>query len=613
MMRVPDKNRPAQISVWIQEVVVVLGCMYFLLFRIHPVLTIESQPPVFLMNIAFLRDYLVIPGGMTDWLSALLMQCWISDVWASVILTVCFWLAALLTKRWIRALTGKPSIHTIHLIPVGLLLAYHSQYDIHFSMTLALILNVAVLNLFLRWAPHTQWMRTVASVVAALLLYWLTGGAFLVFVVLIGAGDLLKKYFVSGLAVMAFSGLLPYAAAQTLVLLPIKQAYVHNLPLEFPLEVWYTGYLLLGFFVIALIGSSFSGLLTRLNPMKKFGSVRFLWETVGTLLLVSGGFGLATASTPGIKQYVLKVNRAVREERWPDVLLLTKNCPNETPLVLAQSNLALYQTGKLLDSMFAYPQSKGAQGLLMNQTWSLAWPEDACDVTWRLGLVNESQHWAHEAVEHYGPTPELLRRLGMIYLVKGYHAAARRYLLNLKDVPFQSETADRLLRLNDSPTELSNDRECAFIQSVMPNEDLISRRSGSSPKLELLMKRNRNNKMAFEYLMAEYLLGGNLSDLVDHLPDFHELGYAELPRHVQEAVILYMAMNPDLGLDQLKRWVHLSTFNRFMEFRQQLFSHKGDRGGALADLKYTHGDTYWYYYMFIKAAPRPSENQNEFQ
>ena len=68
---------------------------------------------------------------------------------------------------------------------------------------------------------------------------------------------------------------------------------------------------------------------------------------------------LSEESINNIKRHVLLVNRAVTDERWPDVLILTKYCANETPLILSQSNLALFQTGKLLDSMFAYPQSKG--------------------------------------------------------------------------------------------------------------------------------------------------------------------------------------------------------------------------------------------------------------
>ena len=118
-------------------------------------------------------------------------------------------------------------------------------------------------------------------------------------------------------------------------------------------------------------------------------------------------------------------------------------------------------------------------------------------MNWRLGLVNESQHSAHQAFEHKGATSDLLKRLGMIYLVKGNQEAAKRYFLNLKNVPFQRTTAEYFLHLNENPAELDQDFECKYIRSIMPKEDLISRAKASLPKLDLLLQRNPKNKMAF--------------------------------------------------------------------------------------------------------------------
>ena len=46
---------------------------------------IEAQPPVFLMTAEFLKECLALPGGLTDWLSALLMQFWFSDLIISLV------------------------------------------------------------------------------------------------------------------------------------------------------------------------------------------------------------------------------------------------------------------------------------------------------------------------------------------------------------------------------------------------------------------------------------------------------------------------------------------------------------------------------------------------
>jgi hypothetical protein len=614
MNRIKENIRNQQIRVWIQESILLVACFLYVYFYLHPLLIMEAQTPVFLMTADFLNEFLKIPGGLTDWLSALIMQCWFSDLIISLTLTVSYGLVMVLTNVWMGTLFAKRPLHSFFIIPAGLLIVYQSQFDFHYSVTVALIINLLAVVLFLRWAPPNQYLRTPLGLAGSLLLYWITGGAFFLFVVLVGLDELMKKRFISGAFMLIISGILPYIASLSLVLVPLKQAYVHNLSLEQPLEVWYTGYFLPAFFVFTFFIALLAPSLRSWKLFKKIADLDVVWKlTAGVILLAGGTVFLSQESINEVKRHVLMVNRAVADERWSDVLSLTKNCKNETPLILSQSNLALYQTGKLLDSMFAYPQSKGSLGLLMNQTWSLAWSEDASRVSWKLGLVNESQHWAHEAFEHKGASPDLLKRLGKIYMVKGNPEAARRYFLNLKHVPFQGSMADYYLHLNEIPGGCTQDDECRTIQSMMPTEDLISRWKSGSPKLSLLLKRNPSNKMAFEYMIADLLLTGNLREIFDHLGDFETFHYAQIPRHVQEAVIFAASVNPKISTDILQSYVTQNNFQRFLKYRKILVSHQGDRDGAIRDLSGQYDDTYWYYLMFVKPPTRQSESQNEFQ
>jgi hypothetical protein len=349
-------------------------------------------------------------------------------------------------------------------------------------------------------------------------------------------------------------------------------------------------------------------------PYKRIDKISLLWKLAAGIILVAGGTVFLTRDPLiEIKRHVLLVNQAVTDERWPEVLSLTKYCVNETPLILAQSNLALYQTGILLDSMFAYPQSKGPLGLLMNQTWCASWPKEASNISWKLGLVNESQHWGHEAFERKGPTPDLLKRLGTIYMMKGENNAASHYLLNLKDVLFQGSTAENLIRLNENPTAFAQDSMCKYVQSCMLVEDLVSGNRISSPELEQLFKRNPKNKMAFEYLIAYHLLNANIRGVWDQVSDFRTLNYPKIPRHVQEAMIVAATMIPNFDVNQLKGWVDPKTIERFMAYRKILASHKENRIDAHRELQAWFGDTYWYYLMFVKSAPRQPEDQIEYQ
>ena len=615
MFRSGEKRRFMYISIWIQECFVLLGCFFYLLLRIHPVLILEVHPPVFLKGTDFLGDFLKIPGGLVNWLSALLMQFWFSNFFSALFLAICFWIVGFLTRKWIETLTENRPIHTFHLIPVGLLLVLYSNYDFDMSAILAIIVNLFFLVLFIHWSPKQPVIRSGLSLVITVLLYWITGGVFLMFAVLCGLEDLLfRRKIVSGLLLLIISGLLPFLASMSVFLVTLKQAYLHNTTFENPIESWIIAYSLTAFLLLTLIIASISKVPGIRKSFQKFFRLAYVWKwAIGTFLLVSGTILLVRGSTSDIKKLVLQVNRAMREEHWMDVLELTKHNSNETPLLSCQTNLALFQTDRLLDSMFAYPQSKGTAGLLMNQTWCLAWPEEASNLNWRLGLVNESQHYAHEAFERWGATPDLLKRLGMIYMLKGDQKAANRFFLNLKKVPFHERTAENLIRLNENPSELALSSEYKYIYSCMLGEDLVSLGGPSLPELGLLLKQNPRNKMALEYLIAYFLLNGNVKEIWNYISEIGAITSFKIPRHVQEALIVNAVLTPNFDPNLLKKIIHPLNFNRFVEYQQIFHKYGGNKYNAQQDLKTRFGDTYWYYLMFVKPASRQSESQNEYQ
>jgi len=610
-----EKRGFIYISILTQEALVFLLCFFYLLFRIHPVLILEAHAPVFLSGTDFLYDFLEIPGGLTDWLSALLMQFWFSDFLSALFLTLCFWIIGFLTKKWMETLTENRPIHTFHLIPAGLLLVLYSNYDFDLSVILAVIINLFFLVSFIRWSPKQPVLHIGLGLVVTILLYWITGGAFLMFAVLFGLEDIFfRRKIVSGLLLLLISAILPFVASGSIFLVSVKQAYLHNLTFEIPIESGVIAYSLPAFFLLTLIIALIVKLSGIRKLFKKISGIAYVWKLVlGTLFLFGGTFLLAKGSTSEIKKTVFQINRAAGEERWMDILVLTKHCSNETPLILSQSNLALHQTGKLLDSMFAYPQSKGTLGLLMNLTWCLAWPEEASNVNWKLGLINESLHYAHEALEHKGPTPDLLKRLGEVYMLKGDHKAANHFFLNLRKVPFQEKIAGNLIRYNENPTEIVQDSAYRNVQSCIPIEDLAMQEKISSAKLDLLLKRNPKNKMAFEYMTAYHLLSANIKGIWDHLPDFKALNYAKIPRHVQEALIIIPTMTPNFDPNILKGWIDPITFNHFAAYRQILAKYKGDKNGARYELQNQFSGTYWYYLMFVKPGSIQPENQYEYQ
>ena len=615
------KSRLREKSVWIQEGVFSLACFFYLLLWVHPTLILESQPPVFLTGIDFFTGFLSIPGGPTDWLSALSMQFWVSDFSGALMLTLSFWIVAFLTRKWMETLTEGRPVHTFHLVPVGLLVLLQGQYDYRFSIPLALIVNLTVLLLFIRWTPKHPGLRIASGILVSSVVLWITGGAFFVFAVLVSLYEIFfRRKIINGLTIAVFSAVLPYAATAAIFLVTLNHAYLHNLILETPVRLWFVGYSLPAYYCVMAIllfvlsRPGIQSFLKKIAGVSGYGRVATGWKVaVGTILVLGGTVLLTTNSIDTTTRLVLHVNRFVKEGRWTEALDSARQCPAVSPILSCQTNLALFQTGKLLDMMFTYPQSEGTGGLLMNSTWSLAWPEEASNLCWKLGLVNASLHWAHEAFEYKGSTPQILRQLGKVYMVKGEQKAAGMFLKNLKRVPYHEADAENLIQLNENPAAIASSIEFKDIYTSMPRKDLISLGGSSSRELELLLNTNPGNRMAFEYLVAYFLLEGNLKGIFTLVPGFRAFRYNHIPVHVQEALIFGAAVTPKFDQNMLKGLVEASVVKNFMEYRQSSLKYRGNKSDAKRALQKEFGGTYWYYVLFTRPAAGQSESQHDFQ
>ncbi|MBN1397256.1 MAG: hypothetical protein JXA06_04410 [Bacteroidetes bacterium] len=573
------------------------------------------------MDINFFKEFIQIPGGFIDWLSALFMQFWTSDFFTAVFLTLCCWCVAFLTRKWLEILTENRLLHTYHLIPAVLLAFLHSQYNFNLSITLALIINLSFLNLIIRWTSKQAVIQTAVGIIALFLLFWITGGAFLIYGVIFGFNELvIKKRYINGLFILVFSSLLPYAASSSAFLVTLKHAYLHNLISDNSIKFWLIGYIVPLFYILAFIVVSLTKISAVQESLKKIvklirlGQLNVRWQcALGTLLIICGAILLAEKTYDKNLRLELEIDQFTREGRWDDVIYTARQCSAVDPLLFHQINLALFQSGSFLDKLFSFPQFYGTSGLLMDFNWRSKSPVKTSDLYWKLGLINESLHWAHEALELKGPAPEILKRLGMAYMIKGDHTAAKRFFLNLRNVPFYENIADDLIRLNDAPSELAQDNDVKYIRSYMLTKDFIHLNTVSSDVLELLLKRNPNNKMAFEYLIAYYLLTGNLNGIVNYFQAFGFLKYSQIPRYVQEALLVIASLDSNFDQNQLNNLVQPVTRQRFLNYQQVLNKYKGNISGAKPELQVQFADTYWYYLMYMRPEARQSEKHNEFQ
>ncbi|MFH1195863.1 MAG: DUF6057 family protein [bacterium] len=603
MTRFELKRLIPKIGIWTQELIFLIAAFFYLHSQINPILMLESQSPVFLKGAAFFNGSMKIPGGFVNWLTALFMQYWSSDFWASLYLAICFWLIAILTRMWINTLTEKKSTHTFNIIPAAIFLLLHGNYYFPVNVELSLIVNLVFLFLFNKYSFSNQWVRLVAGILISVILFWFTGGTFLVFAVLTVLNEILfKKKYVNGVVLFFIAVVLPYAGSASIFYVPTRQAYLQNLIAEENINLMTNQYLLYAFYFITPIVIFIFNFSSLKRFVQKVTDFHQIWKiALGTVLLLATFYITPTKPSNYLMRTVIQVNQFARNGNWNSILeAISKYTDKMNPILLYQTNFALFKKNLLLDKMFFFNQSEGHKGLLMDFHWCSTFSEEASNIYWDMGLVSESQHWAHEALEQKGYLPNILKRLGMIYSLKGYNNAGNRYFNNLKKVPFYEETADELLKLNQDPVTLPKSSSYQRIASVMPTEDFISLGRPSPLNMETLLRRNPLNKMAFEYLMAYDLLIGNLKGVAKRASYFELVNYPHMPIHIQEALIFKESISPDSGKTSLQRYVTPAVINRFVEYRKILIDIKKDRSGTTTKLRGLFGDTYWYYYMFIK-------------
>jgi hypothetical protein len=125
--------------------------------------------------------------------------------------------------------------------------------------------------------------------------------------------------------------------------------------------------------------------------------------------------------------------------------------------------------------------------------------------------------------------------------------------------------------------------------------------------LEVSLASNPNHRMAFEYLMAYYLMDLDLKKAMACLPVLDHFSYAHLPRSYEEALLLYQVVT-GVQVDLKGHSVRAETAARFSQFASALRKAEGKVEGQTA-ITDSFGDTYWYYYFAVqnrrRAAAKP--------
>ena len=601
----------------------------YVLWRVQPHLLYHQDPVVFLVTVDFFSGFLKRLGGFVDYLSAFLSATLAIDWLGSLVITALAALLCLVTRQLFHRMAGV-KIRVLWLVPALLILILLGQYVhlVELCVGLAVALSLASVYLLLGDCHHA--VRLVAFLALSVFAYFLTAGLYLVFACLCGIYELgVKRHLPLGALGMLCAVMVPLAGARWFDLsfrdacggLVTFYKYWTAEPSSVPLALTIHIGLLLFFPVVSGVlawrrrftspvpdsrnGEGKRSASSDRVSNRRWASVRWaLPSATFVAILITADLVLFDFPTKCLLQMVC----SAEDGEWDDVLACFKRLPPADSRLLDVKtvylvNRALYHKGELPDRMFGYPHNLNdpTLALVRESLISMATtsPGRCSEILFDLGRINESEHMAHEALEIFGDRPSILKRLAYINVIKGRPEAARRFLAVLQCSLLHRSWARRLRCQLDRDPALSDVPDIASRRDLMVKRDSLNEGADLESMLLGLLERNPRNRMAFEYLMAHYLLSRQIDKLVDNLQRLDDFDYPCMPRHYEEALIMHLQRNRLPKTDYGKWKVRQEAWERHAALMQafQRFS-RGNAAEAYEALHGQFGDSYFFFYLF---------------
>lgn len=197
----------------------------------------------------------------------------------------------------------------------------------------------------------------------------------------------------------------------------------------------------------------------------------------------------------------------------------------------------------------------------------------------------------------------ILQRLALINMVKANYDSARIYLGALSKTLFDADWADYYLARLKSDPDLSEETEIQRLRSLCLQKDFGYTIVPVEKMLLQLLEKNKQNRMAFEYLMAWYMLNKHLGKLVQNIERLQDFGYLKIPTHYEEAFLIYVyGTGKPLLLSGYQP--NLQQRQQFEDFSRLLSSYGADKQAAFKEISKNFRNTYLFYYIYAPSGTK---------
>ena len=462
----------------------------------------QEQYQLFLFDSSYIWDVIALPGGVADLLGRFSTQfflyAWVGATIIAILLSV-IQLLTLGLANWGR-------FYGLSYVPALLLWIFLLDENALLGGVWAVVLTLSASLAIDKMADG--WTRRILTAMLIPLLFWIAGPVSIVFCIL---QIRRANHFIWNIATMLLFVLMPLVLAHCLPVLDgslWRGIHYHRYPTVIPTMLWMAVLAL-----VILLG------VQGVKGVKDECTCRYKSHTPNDILLTFASFAVVAVVMAVMvwKNSNFKAEKTMKydfmacHQQWNRILnTIDEEKPNNQIGVTVQ-NLALAKQGTLLNKMFEYNQN-GMLGLLPDVQRDATSPMPTAEAYYHLGLTNIAQRTvfeAQEAILDFQKSARCFKRLAQTNLINGDYEVARKYLMILKKTLFYSDWANETITLLGNEKAIANHPEYGTLRTFAIKNDFLFSDNATPEILERLYLSNKKNKLAYQYMMASFILTGD--------------------------------------------------------------------------------------------------------
>ena len=506
-------------------------------------LCFQEQYQMFLFDIGYFLERIVLPGGLADYISEFLVQFYYMPVLGGTIIALL--LMSIQAISWgLMKQYGMKAVFPGYLLSfVPSIVLWCAMGDQNLLLSFVVALSGALLMGWIHNRFHNRLVKVVFELVSTALVYWFLGPVVFLYAALM-IGDTLMKGKQNGHILSS----LGYSAC--LLILTVAWILLTTQSLQYPLYRIFSGLnyyrypgtvspLPLGVMIWTVVVVFFGMVPDGHAWIKKLQQSKVVMVLAYVLVIVASWFGIK-ASFDEMTYDLIDYDFLVRTEQWDKIIEKAEKKPATTPLSVSCVNLALSQKGMLADRLFEFYQN-GSEGLFPTFTRDMISPVSTAEIFFRLGMVNDAERYmfeAQEAIPNYRKSARLTRRIIECEIINGNYQVAAKLLRRLQKTLFYSNWANQTMALLGNEKAINQHPIYGKLRKYREKkQDFLFSDREMDQMLGLLFLNDNHNRMAYEYLMCYELLQRDLEKFVQYYPLGRFVGYDHIPRSFQEILI----------------------------------------------------------------------------